>query len=240
MLDSIKRKIKALLSKTESNGCTKAEAELALKKAMELMAEYMIEEHELKDTKDRNFIKKMAFVVKSKIDNTMFAPSLCDLFNTEHFYIGGRGAKDLYFFGLEQDVECCIYFFNMLQQTLFNESILFRKTDEFYKASRVEGPNKATTDFQKGFLQGVVINIHNLVKAKQEKCYSSTGTDLVVVKNAEVEEAFNKEFPNIKEKKTSKDMYDDVNYDSWRAGRKKGEEVNFSLGINKNETKGLR
>ncbi len=63
MLDSRKKmldKVKAILSKTMDNGCTKSEAMAALAKARELMATYEIDEKELRDVAEKAQIHKTA------------------------------------------------------------------------------------------------------------------------------------------------------------------------------------
>lgn len=71
--DSIKLKIKALLSKTTENGATEAEALSALKKAQSLMLEYFISEHDLVDPYiSEKCIFKEVDIIQSAYDMKVF------------------------------------------------------------------------------------------------------------------------------------------------------------------------
>lgn len=231
-LEKIKARIRALLSKTESNGATKAEAEAALAKATELMTQYMINEADIADNK-RKFITKTCLVMGGMEDITQLSPSLCELFSCEHFYTRkahSRQVDKLYYFGTEMDVDCCIYFTNLISNTMFNETIKYRKTPKYWELAKSFSPQAIKKDFQNGFIIGVGSKIENLIQEKKSNVIKSTGKDLVLVKDQEVKDAFSEMSSDIKEVKPRRRHY---NSEAVLDGIEKGEQVNLAYGLNK-------
>ena len=231
-LEKIKARIRALLSKTESNGATKAEAEAALAKATELMTQYMINEADIADNK-RKFITKTCLVMGGMEDITRLSPSLCELFSCEHFYTRkahSRQVDKLYYFGTEMDVDCCIYFTNLISNTMFNETIKYRKTPKYWELAKSFSPQEIKKDFQNGFIIGVASKIENLIQEKKSNVIKSTGKDLVLVKDQEVKDAFSEMSSDIKEVKPRRRHY---NSEAVFDGIEKGEQVNLAYGLNK-------
>lgn len=231
-LEKIKARIRALLAKTESNGATKAEAEAALAKATELMTQYMINEADIADNK-RKFITKTCLVMGGMEDVTRLAPNLCELFSCQHFYTRkahSRQIDKLYYFGTEMDVDCCIYFTNLISNTLFNEIIKYRKTPKYWELAKSHSPQAIKKDFQNGFIIGVGSKIEDLIQEKKSNVIKSTGKDLVLVKDQEVKDAFSEMSSDIKEVKPRRRHY---NSEAVFDGIKKGEQINLAYGINK-------
>lgn len=231
-LEKIKARIRALLSKTESNGATKAEAEAALAKATELMTQYMINEADIADNK-RKFITKTCLVMGGMEDVTRLAPNLCELFSCQHFYTRkahSRQIDKLYYFGTEMDVDCCIYFTNLISNTLFNEIIKYRKTPKYWELAKSFTPQEIKKYFQYGFIIGVASKIESLIQEKKSNVIKSTGKDLVLVKDQEVKDAFSEMSSDIKEVKPRRRHY---NSSAVFDGIEKGEQINLAYGLNK-------
>lgn len=231
-LEKIKARIRALLSKTESNGATKAEAEAALAKATELMTQYMINEADIADNK-RKFITKTCLVMGGMEDITRLSPSLCELFSCEHFYTRkahSRQVDKLYYFGTEMDVDCCIYFTNLISNTMFNETIKYRKTPKYWELAKSFSPQAIKKDFQNVFIIVVGSKIENLIQEKKSNVIKSTGKDLVLVKDQEVKDAFSEMSSDIKEVKPRRRHY---NSEAVFDGIEKGEQINLAYGLNK-------
>lgn len=231
-LEKIKARIRALLAKTESNGATKAEAEAALAKVTELMTQYMINEADIADNK-RKFITKTCLVMGGMEDVTRLAPNLCELFSCQHFYTRkahSRQIDKLYYFGTEMDVDCCIYFTNLISNTLFNEIIKYRKTPKYWELAKSFSPQAIKKDFQNGFIIGVGSKIESLIQEKKSNVIKSTGKDLVLVKDQEVKDAFSEMSSDIKEVKPRRRHY---NSEAVFDGIEKGEQINLAYGLNK-------
>lgn len=226
MNENIKRKITALLKKRVENGATKEEAEAAIRKAAELMAEYMIDEKDLQDKQDP-FIEK-----KTKRRNTKatipLAPALEKLFCTQSYFTHADGEQ--WFFGRENDVDLAIYFYNVIYDAMERETRAFRKT-EVYKAATafIHTRHTVERDFQNGFLIGVYGQVEKLVNENSERTRRTTGTDLVVVRGAEVKDAFIKAVGEWRSVKTReiKDTCHEIS------------KIGISIGIKQNLRRGV-
>lgn len=232
--ENIKRKIAALLEKRVENGATKEEAEAALRKAAELMAEYMIDEKDLQG-KQEPFIEK-----KTKKRNTKatipLAPALEKLFCTQSYFVRADGEQ--WFFGRESDVDLAIYFYNVISDAMERETRAFRKT-KVYKAATdfIYTQHTVERDFQNGFLMGIYRQVEKLVNENSERTRRATGTDLVVVRGAEVKEAFmnaNSDIRIVKSRKI-KDTCREIE----KIGVLIGEKQNLRRGVGEQEEKGL-
>ena len=234
MNENVKRKIVALLEKRVENGATKEEAEAALRKAAELMAEYMIDEKDLQD-KQEPFIKK-----KTKRRNTKatipLAPALEKLFCTQSYFVRANGEQ--WFFGRENDVDLAIYFYNVISDAMERETRAFRKT-EVYKAATDFLYTRRTVerDFQNGFLIGVYGQVEKLVNENSERTRRATGTDLVIVRGAEVKDAFIKAVGDCRPVKTReiKDTCREIE----KIGISIGVKQNLRRGVGEQQEKGL-
>lgn len=230
--ESVKRKIAALLAKRVDNGATKEEEEAAIKKASELMSEYMIEESEL--NKEKKFVTKETEMIKIKSAVPVEAV-LNKLLCVECFF--NRYTKTQYFFGEESDVEQAIYFYSVLNNELKSATKAFRRTSFFKeKSAWLYSPHTLERDFQTGFVLGLARQVLKIINATREKTVELTGKDLVVVRGAEVEEAFRWEHPGVIEQKSRRAK--DINDDAVRMGVSIGEETEIRQGVNE-EAKGF-
>lgn len=227
--ESIKRKIAALLQKRVENGATKEEEESAVKKASELMSEYMIEESEL--NKEKKFVTKETEMIKIKSAVPVEAV-LKKLLCVECFF--NKYAKKQYFFGEESDVEQAIYFYRVLNNELKSATKAFRRTSFFEeKSAWLYSPHTLERDFQTGFVLGLARQVLKIINATRKKTIELTGKDLVVVRGADIEEAFKWEHPDVIKQKSRR--VKDVNDDAIRMGVSIGEETEIRQGINEEE-----
>ncbi len=228
-IESIKRRIRALLEKREENGATREEAAAALAKASELMAEYMIEKDQLGggDKRPREFIEKPVRLLTFKFSATNLLTPICKLFNCESYFYD-KIFKAV-FFGEKQNVELAAYFMDVLQRALFNETQAFRKTAEYKDASRAYGSHAAQRDFQYGFVVGVMRNVERLVNENAERVRSATGKDLVVVENEDLKAAFRAANPELKEKRSRRVNL--MSNDALQAGIEAGKRQQLRRGV---------
>ena len=230
-IENIKRRIRALLEKREENGATREEAEAAISKAAQLMAEYMIDEKDLQDKKEP-FVEKMTPLRKTKATLPLF-PVMEHLFCTQSYF---NNHGDLYFFGRESDVDLSIYFYNVILDAMERETREFRKTDVFAAATDfIHTRHTVERDFQNGFLMGVWRKVEQLVNENSERIRRATGTDLIVVRGAEVEDAFYKAHDNVRSvrRRKIKDKCDSV----VKIGVRTGEKQNLRFGVNTDANK---
>ncbi|MBB1194839.1 DUF2786 domain-containing protein [Flavobacterium sp. SOK18b] len=189
MNDKIKDKIKALLSKTTDNGATKEEMESALRKANQLMTNFFISEHDLQDSAIINKCVSEQFeLTKSGFDLSLFYADLANLFDCEHYY----NSKRITFFGHEQDVSLCGYFYNLISKTCLKEKDVYLRTEKYIQLKKHYHGRTLSSSFIKGFLIEVVCNIKELYKEKEKNIPEAYG--LIVV---EKKQNIKSEFKNL-------------------------------------------
>lgn len=234
MIENIKRKIAALLEKRVENGATKEEEEAALRKAAELMAEYMIDEKDLQD-KQGAFVEKETKRRNAKATIPL-APALERLFCVQSYFVRADGEQ--WFFGRENDVDLAIYFYNIISDAMERETRAFRKTEAYKDATDfLYTRHTVERDFQNGFLMGVYGQVEKLVNENSERTRRATGTDLVVVRGAEVKNAFNKKNDDCRTVKTRK--IKDACREITKIGISIGEKQNLRRGVGEQQERGL-
>lgn len=186
--DKIKDKIKALLSKTIDNGATKEEMESALKKANELMLQFFISEHEITDDEIiEKCILKEVLLTKSAYDLSLFYADLSVLFDCEYFYNSRRIA----FFGHEQDVELCGYFYNVISKTCLKEKDKYIKTENYKYLKRYHHGRTLASSFIKGFLVEVILKMKAMYDERKSNIPEQYGL-MVIEKDKKVKKEFAK------------------------------------------------
>lgn len=184
--DKIKAKIKALLSKTTENGASQHEMEASLKKANELMLDYFISEHDLKDTDiiERCVLKEVP-LIKSGYDLTMFYAELSRLFDCEHFY----NSKRIAFFGFEQDTELCAYFYNFIIKSCLSEKEKYLKTNHYATLKARYHGRTLVSSFIKGFQLSVAAKMSAMYWERRRNIPQSYGL-MVIQKEENVKSQF--------------------------------------------------
>lgn len=146
MSDSIKTKIKKLLEMTEQNGCTEAEAAVALEKAQRLLAEHNLSMDEVSEVKEpTDFIEKgdfLAFAWAKKV-----AESIARLYDCEYVCEGNRRSSKqnhfrARFVGRQSNAETARLITQFVIKTILKVS---RQAQKEHNA-----PNRFATDFAHG------------------------------------------------------------------------------------------
>lgn len=223
-MEKIKAKIKALLSKTIDNGATKQEMESSLKKANELMIQFFISEHDLKDT---DVIEKCIMVevplVKTRYDMTLYYNSLSKLFDCEYFY----NSKRIAFFGHKQDTQMCEYFYNLISKTCLNEKEKYKSSIEYQEMKCFHHGKTLISSFIKGFLIEVALKVERMYDERKSNIPESYGL-MVIEKKSKVKKEFEKLDFKISMNKSKEMIYEEVAFNS---GRKKGREIEIVQGL---------
>lgn len=233
--DNVKKKIIALLAKTQDNGATEFEAMAAAEKAAELMAVYDIEATEL-DFKSRSCVKRTVTVKKygtTKVGDFFTTPigRLCDC-----KIWGDPAAGEYVYFGFEQDADVAAYMYNMISNVILSELERF-KSSAMYKYGRENSINgrTLTTSFLYGIEERIGGRIKEMADAKKEKVQAATGTALVIVKSERILE----EFSDLGIKLSSSSSHRKAgSYAARDAGRAAGNNVNLNSGISGNRAQG--
>ncbi|CAM4116975.1 MULTISPECIES: DUF2786 domain-containing protein [Flavobacterium] len=223
-MDKIKAKIKALLSKTIENGATKQEMEASLKKANELMIQFFISEHDLKEI---DVIEKCTMVevplIKSGYDMTIFYNSLSKLFDCEYFY----NSKRIAFFGHKQDTQMCEYFYNLICRTCLKESEKYRNSIEYQEMKSFYHGRTLISSFIKGFLIEIALKIEAMYSERERNIPQSYGL-MIVEKKSKVKKEFEKLDFKISINRSKEMAYEKVAFNS---GREKGKAIEIAQGI---------
>lgn len=174
--DKIKNKIKALLSKTTDNGATKEEMESALRKANKLMTDFFISEHDLQDSEIINKCVSEQFeLTKSGFDLSLFYTDLADLFDCQYYY----NSKRIVFFGHEQDVALCGYFYNVISKTCLKEKEIYLKSEKYLQLKNHHHGRTLSSSFIKGFLIEVASKMREMYEERERNIPETYG--LIVI-----------------------------------------------------------
>lgn len=151
--EGIVKKIRALLSKTEGNGATKAEAEIALSKAKDLMQAYFISEHDITDPYAyKTCVMKHIERYKSGYKLDWFIVSLTELFDC---LVWLEDRNHVIFYGFEQDVELCEYFYHYLVRVILHEKDMYMMSLEAMELKDTMSVKSITKSFLFGFQKGL-------------------------------------------------------------------------------------
>ena len=219
--EKLRKKIKALLEKTTENGATKEEAMLALQKAEQLM---QLNELTKEEIQDEVCVLKSTDRAKTKYREVFITGYLSKLFFTQTYY----SKNQIHFFGFEEDVELCIYFYHFIIDSCLNDLEAYKNSTECYVMKKAgENGHKINSNFVKGYLIAVAKKIQSLYLKRQQQ---KGGEGIVVVEQKEnkVAKAFselNLNLRSVREKQK-------VTSESFNSGKSKGSELNIRQGVN--------
>jgi hypothetical protein len=219
-----------LLALANDEGATEAEKTSAAHHAAKLMYKYGIEESEVSleddngpvmaeeeilqtgtDGKRQRWVSELAYVIAKTFD--------CQVMNTRR-YRKIDEVKGMYWFlhfvGLKSDVEVTTYFYKFLSRTVR------RKTEAH--------PYGTRRDFAFGMIAKLEDRLTEAFKFRYQFAEEAGTTDLIVVKDALVEDKMKNLFPRAKDDSRIKLR----NRDAYFAGQKAGEKVNISRPIEGN------
>ena len=199
-LASIKNKIKALTNRVVGNGCTEAEALSAMQMVGKLLLKYNLDMSEI-DLREEKCVKieiKTDAARRRPVDNTMVAlANFCDCkvwFTKQYDPEIGSYATSYCIFGFEADTQMANYLYHVIDTAMETAVNEYKGSDEYYFLS----PGKkrsASHSFLLGMARRIstrLTNMHAERVAELKAQQSKTGTSLVVVKAATVNEEFNK------------------------------------------------
>jgi len=246
-IDRIKVKIFNLLNKTVEKGCTEAEALAAARKAGELMDHYnlSITDIQIKQTNCKLVSIEIDGVNRGPLDGCL--PGIAYFCDCKVWF--SKGYKRAYMkpasyssykiFGLEPDTMMAEYLYKVIKCALDNAYAEFRKSDIYLNSvSR----KRATASFRRGFSNRISNRLFEMKKERDIELHNMqnreerTGRNLVLVKQAKVEEDFNE----LGVKLTRGPRYmSNNNYSAYRSGSNAASKVNLSKAISGNGAIGL-
>ncbi|MDV3675110.1 hypothetical protein CMU30_02190 [Elizabethkingia anophelis] len=217
-------RVKALLEKNTDNGATEAEAMAALTKANQLMKDWYILEHEINDPYlGEKCVLKEFPLIKSGYDYRLFYNDLVRLFDCEYFY----NSKRISFFGFEDDVELCGYFYNLIIKSCLQEKDNYLQSPEGIVAKKHHHGRTLAASFIKGFMLRVSIKMENMYKDKVSNLPQAVGL-MIIKKEEKVKEQFLEFDFDIEVRSSGEIVFEKIGFD---AGMEKAENFQLTQGI---------
>jgi hypothetical protein len=227
--ETIKRKIKALLSKTTDNGASKEEMESALQKANKLMVDFFISENDLSDPYiAEKCILKEVQLVKSGYDFGFFFSSLVNLFDCQYYY----NNKHIAFFGFEEDTELCAYFYNFIIKSCLKEKVKYMKSSDYKGLKQFYHGRTLSSSFIKGFVKGVSIKINQLYNDRKLEISTERYGLVVTEKKIKVENQFKALDLEISRCSVKQVIAENTAYNS---GKEIGKDLSITQGVHQHK-----
>ncbi|MBF0093857.1 MAG: DUF2786 domain-containing protein [Alphaproteobacteria bacterium] len=187
-LDKVLGRIQALREKTVDRGCTEQEALLAAEKVAELLDRYglSLSEVELKNQTCEGAGIETGRKRFGPIDACIpVVGQFCDC----RVWSEKTAAGEIryVFFGLPADVAGARYLYDLIELTFETETERF-KAGPLYARHHSSQRRTATTSFQTGLADGIARKLRTLHDEREATLRTSTGRELVPIKEAIVED----------------------------------------------------
>jgi uncharacterized protein DUF2786 len=188
-LTRVKARIKALVDKTVSNGCTEAEAMAAAEMVGRLLERYALSMEEIDVREERCVQIEVPIGGKQRrpIDGCVTAIArFCDC----KVWVSRDAVIPSYvFFGFEADVTLASYLFKVIDRAMCTEVATFRAAHPRLTGVSLRSASKS---FQQGMAARVADRLTEMHRERDASVAAqrSTGTALVLVKHQVVEDAF--------------------------------------------------
>lgn len=231
-IESIRKKISALLKKNEESGAGESEANAAMAMAQKLMDEYgvTLEEIQKAEKTDGFSEKKIQEGRKNlhEVDLYGISSAIAHFTDTTVFKSKARGQDaTLVFFGYNADVELAEYIREVCKRAMETEWGMFVNGNELTGHKRRH---------RKNFMIGMSERISKrLRELKESHTESTAGTDLIVLKNQLVIQALNERNVNIRKNNRKVTYNEGAAFD---AGQDAGDRVRFHKNVKDGTTAG--
>ena len=224
-IENIKRRVIALSNMTTANGASEAESLFAAQKMGELMMEYNLSMSDIEVKAIKCITKEVKHIGRNlkAVDYSIVAIAKylsCKTWTRSQKH----NVTHVMFFGEPASVDMAEYLYRLLEVTVEIQSRNFKDTLEYNMA---KNKKRALMSFQ----QGMISRICNRLREMGVEAYknlNSTQNALVVSKDKVVEEQFAELGMNLKDKNAKAKT---VDYDSYAAGQRVGNNVNLSRPI---------
>ena len=220
----IHEKIIALRKVVPEKGATEDEALNALSLANKLMEKYSITEEDLRNVTAKSSMHHTKCDESNKHIDPAF--QLCGVKVAKFCEVKvWSSSGHIEVFGLEEDVAMYEYLMSVLVTSMKRSWQLYLKADEYPKTVT---RHVLYWSFRQGFADSVNKHLDEMIKARTR--VGETGTDLIILKQQIVEDAFKEEF-NISLRK-SKSSRRAVNGGAYADGVREGSKVNLNRPLN--------
>jgi Protein of unknown function (DUF2786) len=229
--EALIKRIRALQSKTLENGCTEQEALAATELAAKLIDKFGFDQSEL-EMKLEPLTEDTYLGPYKTLQGSLFVAmataSYCDV----HMFRAHNGRRwILKTFGRESDVAVANYLLNMFATAFMSE---WREYCKSYSARTGQAMTVERGKLKKAFDLGMGNRLSKRLKEMKEARNKHidpnsgrTGQDLVVLKNAVVDEEFAKRYKT----KSRSTRGSPINADAYHAGQAAGDRVAINPGV---------
>lgn len=226
---AITAKVRALLNKTVANGASEHEAAAAAAKARDIMDRYRLTLTDIE--------VKAEAIVQETIDRPhqlRVSPAdyclrgISALCGVKFWYMKSANSRRLAIFGQKPDIEMAKYLYEMISGVITVEELRWERTAE-YQMLQGSSRRSAPASFRIGMASRLNERLIKMARDLEPVAKTASGTALVLVKNAAVEEAYAALNLNLKGKALGGSARDSTGY---FAGKKAAERVNLSRPIN--------
>lgn len=232
--ESILRKCRALMAKTIENGCTEAEAEAAARILDKIMAEHDLSLSDLRVGSRNDINIEQQSTGQKGIWAINYVVDAIGYFTDT---VAWQARDDQYghvvynFAGLEHDVLIAQYLYKIIERAIIFTAEDFRENPIYQNASKRERP-KLKKDFEQGMAVRLSQRLREM-KNDRAKAKTSTGADLVEVKDAIVRSHLDELGIKLKDGRASKSS---VNPLAYASGIAAGDRVNLNQGVGRSST----
>jgi len=221
--ESVLRKVRALLKLTVDNGATELEAMKAAAKAAELMAAHDLDMDDVDVRESGTRSQECGLDPVRRAHLTRVANAIAKLVGAR-FWVNGSGAAATKgtFFGLPHDVEVAGYLLDVCENAMRRDTQAFLTETGFVLLERRFRERKADA-FMAGMADRLSERIREMAPSRK-----ATGTALVPLKDALIEEALKSENAEFKGARVGRRDVDPL---SFRKGRAAGDRVGLRSGL---------
>lgn len=226
--EDIIRKVRGLMEKTTSAGCSEAEAMAASDMVARLMNKYELELTDIKLTEQANCQEVSAGSSFSKNVPTHFVVNgIAYLTDTKGWLSVRNGVNHVIFFGFETDVVVAKYIYDICDRAMIHSWMHYKIQSDYKEATA-----SRRREIQHGFEVGMANRINQRLRAMKDAIKrenSSTGRDLVIVKSAIVAAELDKLGFAFGKARTSRGKA--MSGAAYSAGVAAGDKVSFNKGV---------
>lgn len=229
--EAVARRIRGLLAKTTENGATEAEALAAASAARRLMDAHRLSQSDVEieaepvETMD---VDRPSRIKLAAVDYCLHGiDAYCGVktwFQSRWDFNLHKSVRRVRILGLKNDVEMARYLYGMVASAIKSETERFASTNAAFGTDM----RQANTSFQVGMARRVNTRLIEMARELAPVAKTGSGTALVVVKNAVVNEAYNKLNLKFSGGLSGMSARDGAAYS---AGRAAGDRVNLSRPI---------
>lgn len=236
-LEAVKAKIASILAKTESNGASESEAEAAMYLARSLMKKHSLKMEDIanRSVHLHDFVERRVTTgFRHPIDRLCVRP--IGLYtDTKGYWLNAidpktkkrlKGRGGVHFFGYKVDVELAEYIYRVCRS----------EADALWDKYKVQLPVGARATVRVAYMLGIADKLADRLLALLEEDVKATGTELIVLKNALVEAAFNESGPTAVTNNRNI-VVKDYQEEAFFAGYDDGDKIHFNRELNKNGEK---